>query len=193
MKFYDDHTWLSIFKRPRRSRFTRVQRVSCCLSILFLGMVTSAMLYDKNGETDKSSGVEVGPTWISFREVYVSLVSSIIAVPPVVLMVTIFRRSRSRKVSVASSELMSYTHKYGSGCTKSFPWWFSIFGYVLVFGSTASGAFFSLLYSLDWGKEISLQWLCSIFLSLTDSVILIQPFKVSHLSYPFSSHNNQII
>ncbi|GFS42903.1 polycystic kidney disease protein 1-like 2 [Trichonephila inaurata madagascariensis] len=43
----DNHLWLSIFTRPARSRFTRLQRLSCCLALLYLSMLTSAMWYER--------------------------------------------------------------------------------------------------------------------------------------------------
>lgn len=39
----DHHLWFSVFARPARSRFTRVQRLFCCLSLLLLSMLASAM------------------------------------------------------------------------------------------------------------------------------------------------------
>ncbi|EDO41253.1 predicted protein, partial [Nematostella vectensis] len=41
----DSHLWASVFMRPPQTVFTRVQRLSCCLSILFATMVTNAMFY----------------------------------------------------------------------------------------------------------------------------------------------------
>ena len=42
-KFYDDHLWLSVVKRPTKSNFSRVQRWSLCISTLYLMMVVNAM------------------------------------------------------------------------------------------------------------------------------------------------------
>ncbi len=41
----ENHLWFSIFMRSERSRFTRVQRVSCCFALLYLSMLCSAMWY----------------------------------------------------------------------------------------------------------------------------------------------------
>ncbi|KAI8514731.1 hypothetical protein Bbelb_073220 [Branchiostoma belcheri] len=46
----DGHLWFSVASRPTRSHFTRVQRASCCLSLVFLTMITNAMFY----QTDDS-------------------------------------------------------------------------------------------------------------------------------------------
>ncbi|CAL1530711.1 unnamed protein product, partial [Lymnaea stagnalis] len=44
-KLANDHLWVSVFSRPTRSNFTRVQRLSCCMSLLFLTMITNAMWF----------------------------------------------------------------------------------------------------------------------------------------------------
>lgn len=44
----DGHLWFSVVARPPQSRFTRVQRVSCCLCLLYLSMLTNAMFYEKD-------------------------------------------------------------------------------------------------------------------------------------------------
>ncbi|EDO38168.1 predicted protein, partial [Nematostella vectensis] len=41
----DGHLWLSVVTRPPHSPFTRAQRLSCCLSVLYCAMVASAMFY----------------------------------------------------------------------------------------------------------------------------------------------------
>ena len=42
-KLKDDHIWWSVFSRPVRSRFTRVQRVAVSMAALYLTMITNAM------------------------------------------------------------------------------------------------------------------------------------------------------
>ncbi|CAF4336013.1 unnamed protein product, partial [Adineta steineri] len=44
-KFSDGHLWFSVFSRPVRSNFTRLQRISCCISFLFCTMISNAMFY----------------------------------------------------------------------------------------------------------------------------------------------------
>lgn len=43
--FNDGHLWISVISRPPSSHFTRVQRVSCCFSLLLCTMLTSIMFY----------------------------------------------------------------------------------------------------------------------------------------------------
>ena len=52
----DSHLWLSCLLRSERSAFTRAQRVSCCLALLLLTMITSAMFYKaEDNETGDST------------------------------------------------------------------------------------------------------------------------------------------
>lgn len=42
---FEGHLWLSVVSRPTRSHFTRVQRLSCAASLLYLTMIANAMFY----------------------------------------------------------------------------------------------------------------------------------------------------
>lgn len=43
--FQDGHIWFSVINCPPCSTFTRVQRVSCCFSLLLCTMLTSIMFW----------------------------------------------------------------------------------------------------------------------------------------------------
>ena len=44
-KITDDHLFVSIVSRPTKSSFTRVQRLTCCVSLLFTTMIANAMFF----------------------------------------------------------------------------------------------------------------------------------------------------
>lgn len=46
------------------------------------------------------------------------------------------------------------------------------------FFSITSAGFFTILYSLEWGKEKANEWLTTFLLSFFQSVIVVQPIKV---------------
>ena len=48
----DGHLWFSVLARPPQSRFTRLQRVSCCLCLLYTTMVANAMFYGIPTDSD---------------------------------------------------------------------------------------------------------------------------------------------
>ena len=56
----DGHLWFSVLGRPPRSTFTRVQRLSCCLCLLYFTMITSCMFYNVGGETNDAFVLKIG-------------------------------------------------------------------------------------------------------------------------------------
>ncbi|XP_054724298.1 location of vulva defective 1-like [Uloborus diversus] len=92
----DNHLWLSVFMRPARSRFTRVQRVSCCLALLYLSMLASAMWYETTPEQPSPGAFKFGPLSLSPEQISVGLMSNLVVFPPTFLMVFFFRKSRAR-------------------------------------------------------------------------------------------------
>uniref|UniRef100_A0A3B5LZZ0 Polycystic kidney disease 1 like 2a n=1 Tax=Xiphophorus couchianus TaxID=32473 RepID=A0A3B5LZZ0_9TELE len=79
--FQDGHIWFSVISRPPCSTFTRVQRVSCCFSLLLCTMLTSIMFW----------GIPTDPS-----EQTMDLGISIIMFPINLLIVSIFRNTRPR-------------------------------------------------------------------------------------------------
>jgi polycystin 1L2 len=65
----DGHLWFSVFLRPPRSRFTRVQRVSSCMALLYLSMLANAMWYGTVPETPGGSALKLGPFALSPEQV----------------------------------------------------------------------------------------------------------------------------
>ena len=63
--------------------------------------------------------------------------------------------------------------------------------FILVcFFSITSAGFFTILYSLEWGKEKANEWLTTFLLSFFQSVIVVQPVKVGFSRvYPPCSRN----
>ena len=61
------------------------------------------------------------------------------------------------------------------------PWWGTVIGYTLVAACIVNGGFWSYLYSMEWGPEISEEWLVSLLLSFFTSLFGLEPVKVSKL------------
>ena len=97
----DGHLWYSVMYRPLRSTFTRVQRLSCCLSVLACTMIANAMFY-KDGQEGESDGVEVkiGPIRLSVRQIGIGVMSSLVVIPVNLLIVNIFRRARPKNLLI---------------------------------------------------------------------------------------------
>lgn len=108
----DSHLWFSIVWRPPQSVFTRVQRVSCCLSLLLCTMMANAMWY----KTDEGryTRVDLGPLEFSWEQVSIGIMSSLIVFPINLALVQIFRHSKLRKP-------LRIPPKYSLGNTKINP------------------------------------------------------------------------
>ena len=93
----DTHLWFSVFVRPELSNFTTVQRLSCCLSLLYCAMLANAMFYQlDDGESDPAITLNFGSTTFSLRQIYIGLISSVIVLPVNLAIAGIFRNVRPK-------------------------------------------------------------------------------------------------
>ncbi|XP_044308534.1 polycystin-1 isoform X2 [Varanus komodoensis] len=100
--FFEKHVWLSLWDRPPRSRFTRVQRASCCCVLIFLFLCANAVWYGVVGDSNFSHVPISTLIPVSSETVAVGLVSSLVAYPLYLALLFLFRMARS-KVSVSQS------------------------------------------------------------------------------------------
>uniref|UniRef100_A0A3Q2DC30 Polycystic kidney disease protein 1-like 2 n=1 Tax=Cyprinodon variegatus TaxID=28743 RepID=A0A3Q2DC30_CYPVA len=95
--FQDGHIWFSVISRPPCSTFTRVQRVSCCFSLLLCTMLTSIMFWGiPTDPSEQTMDLHIEFTW---QQVMVGIQSSIIMFPINLLIVSIFRNTRPKERS----------------------------------------------------------------------------------------------
>lgn len=178
----DGHLWLSVVTRPPHSPFTRAQRVSCCLSVLYCAMVASAMFY-QFGEKNKDS-IKFGPLRLSVKQLMIGIQSALIVVPINLILVTIFRNvkfSNNTNKLRRNSYLPEKHEKDGKTKQKTpgcFPHFFVYIGWFLCMATVIAAGTFTILYSLSWGGEISNQWLTSILIAYVQDIGVIQPIKV---------------
>ena len=175
-RLFDDYLWLSILSRPSFSRFSRVQRLMCVSSMISLSMLGSAMWYKAklNGDVH---GLKIGPFKLSYIQLYVGLMTSLMSFPPALVIGMIFR-NRQLKGEREYIGTHSYERENPFKRDASLPW-FSIFGgYALVGASVGCGSFFTTLYSLQWGGDISAEWLMSIVLGTVNEIAFFEPIKV---------------
>lgn len=96
-KFSDGHLWFSVFSRPVRSNFTRLQRISCCISLLFCTMISNAMFYRQETDATKTkSGVllKLGPIEFTLTQLWVSFIGTLVVLPVNLIIVTLFRKAK---------------------------------------------------------------------------------------------------
>ncbi|XP_078376213.1 polycystin family receptor for egg jelly-like [Oculina patagonica] len=158
----ETHIWVSVVSKPRKSRFTRVQRASCCLSVLLTAMLANAMFYELDGKSEQV--IQIGPLKFSWRQVVIGIESALIVAPVNIFITFLFQKGAEK----SSSETLC--------CSKAK--WLTYLAWFLFVCSCAVSAAFSIFYSLMWGKSISEQWLSSMFISFTQDVTITEPVKV---------------
>ncbi|XP_069726043.1 polycystin-1 isoform X2 [Phaenicophaeus curvirostris] len=97
--FFEKHVWLSMWDRPPRSRFTRVQRATCCSLLIFLFLCANAVWYGVVGNVHLSNGAVSNLIPLNVDTVAVGLVSSVVVYPLYLVILFLFRMARS-KVSI---------------------------------------------------------------------------------------------
>ena len=199
-KLGDGHLWFSIATRPPSRRFTRVQRLSCCLSLLLTTMLTSAMFYQfVPGNAQQQRTFRLGPLVLNLRQLIIAMESIVVVFPANLIIVGIFshvatnvdtpgqRQQRYKVRERFSIHKVTEKYRYQRGHRMTLPYCFVYLAWFLCFISSAASATFIILYSLQWGKETSEEWLISIFMSLFVEIFVTEPVKIvvvaSFLSY----------
>ncbi|NXQ36582.1 PKD1 protein, partial [Alaudala cheleensis] len=98
--FFEKHVWLSLWDRPPRSRFTRLQRATCCCLLIFLFLCANAVWYGVVGSVHFSNVAVSSLIPVSVDTVAVGLVSSVVVYPLYLLILFLFRMARG-KVSIS--------------------------------------------------------------------------------------------
>ena len=205
----DNHLWFSVVARPAKSNFTRVQRLSCCLSVLLSTMLANAMFYQVGNESSTGTSVHLGPFSFSIKQLSIGITSSLVVLPANVLIVMFFRKARPKEAKDGldkEQDPHGQSQKYemeGEKVNenseeeeeedddnkkeekkkkkkKTLPHFFVYISYVLVFVTCTVSATFTVFYGLTFGKEKSEGWLTSMMISFWQDVLISQPLKVSY-------------
>ena len=93
----ETHIWVSVVAKLRRSRFTRAQRVSCCLSVLLTAMLANAMFYKMEGKSEQIT--QIGPLKFSWRQVIIGIKSVLIVAPMNIVITSLFHKGAKRSAN----------------------------------------------------------------------------------------------
>ena len=168
----NDHLWFSIATKERRDLFTRVQRLTCCCFFLLWIMIVSAMFYFEN--RNETRAIQVGPLKVTANELSVSVITALVAFPPTIFVVFLFRKSQRLGINTDEDTC------FDDDGRKQFQlphFCIYVAWFVCIVGSLLA-SIFMILYSLQWGREKSERWLSSIFLSATEDIFVSQPLKI---------------
>ena len=88
----DKHLWLSLLNRPAQSRFTRVQRATCCVTLLFTFICVNAMWYGLLKKDNQDLGWES----FSWEEIVLAIVTNVMVLPINLGLIFLFKKSRTK-------------------------------------------------------------------------------------------------
>ena len=187
-EFSDAHLWFSVATRPPRYRFTRVQRLTCCLSLMLTTMLASAMFYEYDtGEEDTQGSLRLGRFVINLREFVIGVQSLVVILPVNILIVALFTHTRS---SIENEQLATQSDATKKPAKKerqfSFPHWFIFFPWLLCLSLSICTAAFVIFYSLQWGADTSKEWLVSVAMSILMDIFLKEPLQIIVVAFMLS-------
>ena len=165
------HIWVSVAAKLKKSRFTRVQRLSYCLSVLLTSMFANAMFYKLEGKYEQP--IQVGPLKMSWRQVVTGIESALLVTPINIVIVFLFQKGAEKSA------------KNNGHCLKG-TLICGVAWCLLCFSCTVSAAF-SISYSLIWEKSVSEQWLSSMLISFAQDVTIKEPVKVFFTALTFAA------
>uniref|UniRef100_A0A5F8G1V8 Polycystin 1 like 3, transient receptor potential channel interacting n=1 Tax=Monodelphis domestica TaxID=13616 RepID=A0A5F8G1V8_MONDO len=81
-KFTQDHLWLSMVTLSPWNQVTRVQRLSCCMTLLICNMVINIMFWKlRSTKEDRTGQDRVGPFAVTLSELFISIQTASILFP----------------------------------------------------------------------------------------------------------------
>ena len=191
----DGHIWFSVVARPPRSNFTRVQRLTCCLSILLCTMVSNAMFYKIGQYETPKNAINIMGFSFSIRSVSIGIISSVVVFPINLIIVTLFRKAKPKEnrysVKTEGEEIDDIDIEMGgerkkTAQKKGLPHWFVYVAYGIAFLTVVTSGSFVVMYGMQFGSDKSAAWLSSMTISFLQDILLNQPIKVFALATLFA-------
>lgn len=198
----EHHLWLSLLLRPRQSKFTRVQRLSCLLALLCLIMISNAMFFRSSDENQNVDQVKFGILKISMSTFFISIIGILISNPPIIFASFVFSHINNEQSTKRNySKLTRTCEKDDSHFTKidasemdvfqqkndKFPHWLYYVAWIILALAVLSSCFFLILYSMEWGNAKSEEWISSFVFSVVESLAIVDPIKVLILAITFTT------
>ncbi len=147
---FDYHLWLSVFIRPVKSTFTRLDRVTCCFVFHYISMVLNLLYYDsmltQTLSNISSTRFDIGLFSVTFEQILIGILIDILTYFPLLFLAFLFRRVKSREKKKKTTP-SDKSQKYEISDKKSefkFPWWFKIILYFISWTCMAISIAFAL-------------------------------------------------
>lgn len=154
----DEHTLMTVFLHPPGDPYTKVARTMTFMLYMFVTILANAFFYRTDKE--KSNAVQVITT---------GLMTSFITVVPTLIVVQLFKFQPAPAAAVATGSRLSIPISKAVAATSA---------WLLCLGGISWASYYCLLLSIDWGKNVSMQWVGSIVASVIFMTVIINPFWI---------------
>ena len=171
--FSNGHLWLSIITKTPGDSFTRVQRISSRICLLFCTMAANAAFYNWGSQSHQT--INLGPLKFSARQAIVSIQSTLLILSLHVV-ILLLRKSSARLQGEHSRRWLCLFYVTSILCAMM----------------AVASATVTIAYSLAWGREKSQEGISSVPKSFFQDVLIVQPSKcllLASLSVMFSKYN----
>ncbi|KAK3090330.1 hypothetical protein FSP39_010980 [Pinctada imbricata] len=167
-------------------------------------MIANAMFFRSSSEEVNPNEVQIGILRFSMSILFISIIGILITTPPILIVTIIFKKCKPKPVTNRHKEIkdkmkqqvlnsmtketqqMLRSEELFSSDHLPLPYWTVYIAWVIVAIAVATSAFFLLLYSMQWGKSKSEEWLSSFVFSFFESLLLVDPFKVVLIALIFA-------
>ncbi|XP_036605967.1 polycystic kidney disease protein 1-like 3 [Trichosurus vulpecula] len=211
-KFTQEYLWLSVVTYSPWNQVTRVQQLSCCMTLLICSMVINIMFWKLNSteEDDRiMQDKEVPENLLNLNHYLLRVLerlqfqcSTLLASPPrgphdflysASQLQSLRELMETQVLSMAQSPCSDITsfpmldsEEEKSTISNYLPKWSVYICWLLLGVTSLVSAFFTALYSLKLNKDQATSWVISMVLSVLQNIFIIQPAKVVILTL-FSS------
>ena len=199
----EHHLWLSVIMRPMRSNFTRVQRLSCLLSLVFITMSVITMSLKTTDNIQNMSQIVIGHFRFSRENIEMAMLSLFISTIIISIVTFFFKNSETEESQRFESTLLNayrkanakahfdksvlgrffyppaenalyYTHYF-------LPKYCVYIGWTVLATSVVVLTFFISTYTDTWELIQSEKWMTTVLVAFIFSVLTIEVLKVRQL------------
>ncbi|XP_071135417.1 uncharacterized protein [Mytilus edulis] len=194
------HLWISIISKPPWSDFTRVQRLSCALSLLLCTMLACIMFHGIPSENTISSDVAAFQFEFSLKDFIIGLESSLIMFPINFVIIKLFLVSKTKQLRREGYMEIDVTSPESCDKKRSdkgeipivavkrsiFPTWGIYIAWTTTILTSLISSYFVMLYGLQYGYYESLNWLVSFLTAFVDDCFVMEPTSVVFFALLFT-------
>lgn len=197
----ENHLWISLVFRPLKSNFTRIQRLSCLLGLIYLIMILCTILIEAKNSENTSSKLTIGPFRFSMDGFKMSLMAVFIASIIISIVSFFFKYAESssktpnadsltrkvyrkinKKLKLDNSELARRTVRPVEKALEHNAYFLphiSVYvGWIILVSILILASYLLVSFTSEWTTFTSEEWVTSVLVAMIGSFLLIESAKV---------------